>query len=78
LRIVVWRVQETVKGSWISETLVTCDTPPFEKYGAGDVIVKVQVGGEGFTVHKVRPYQASRSWHLSAKPLLVRSSAIIG
>jgi len=46
--------QETVKGSWISETLVTCDTPPFEKYGAGDVIVKVQVGGEGFTVHKVK------------------------
>ena len=46
--------QETVKGVYVSESMVTCDTPSFEKWGAGDVIIKVQVGGEGFTVHRVR------------------------
>jgi hypothetical protein len=46
--------QETVKGVYVSESMVTCDTPSFEKWGAGDVIIKVQVGAEGFTVHRVR------------------------
>jgi hypothetical protein len=52
--IIPLRLQETVKGVYVSESMVTCETPSFEKWGAGDVIIKVQVGGEGFTVHRVR------------------------
>ena len=49
----LWRMQ-VVKGTWVKETLITCETPSFEKFGAGDVIVKVSIGTDGYTVHRVK------------------------
>ena len=40
----------TVSGTWVSETEIKCKSPDFSKFGAYDVIVRVSIGGDPFTV----------------------------
>jgi len=46
--------EENVPGQWISSTEVTCRSPSWEKFGAGEVEVRVNMKGEGFTVNRVK------------------------
>ena len=45
---------DTVRGKWVSATELSCLTPPFEKYGAGEVDVKIALGGMGYTVNRIK------------------------
>jgi len=46
--------EENVPGQWVSSSEVTCRSPSWEKFGAGDVEVRVNMKGEGFTVNRVK------------------------
>ena len=46
--------EEVVDGTWISSSQVSCITAGFEKYGAQEVEVKVQIGNADFTVDRVQ------------------------
>jgi len=46
--------EATVSGQWKSETEIECKTPDFTKFGALDVIVRVSIGGEAFTINEVK------------------------
>jgi len=46
--------EENVPGQWVSSTEVTCRSPSWEKFGAGEVEVRVNMKGEGFTVNRVK------------------------
>ena len=39
-------------GKYISSTEITCNTPSFEKFGPMDVVVRVAIKGDPFTVNK--------------------------
>lgn len=45
---------EVASGKFVSETEISCTTASFEKYGAQEVEVKVAMGGEMFTVNKIK------------------------
>ena len=45
---------ELATGKFVSPNEIVCTTPGFEKYGAQEVEVKVAMGGEMFTVNKIR------------------------
>jgi dynein heavy chain, axonemal len=55
--------QEIVKGDFISSSKISCESPSWDKYGAGDVEVRVSVRGEGFTVNRVR-----WTYYINTKP----------
>jgi dynein heavy chain len=45
---------ETVKGEWLGDSVIGCQTPSFEKFGAGEALIAVDIDGLGFTVHRVK------------------------
>ena len=55
--------QEIVKGDYISSSKISCESPSWDKYGAGDVEVRVSIRGEGFTVNRVR-----WTYYINTKP----------
>ena len=44
--------EATVSGQYVSETELTCKSPDFTKFGALDVVVRVSIGGEPYTVNE--------------------------
>ena len=44
--------EATVSGQWVSETELKCKSPDFSKFGAIDVVVRVSIGGEPYTVNE--------------------------
>ena len=44
----------TVPGKFVSPTQITCNTPSFEKFGPMDVVVRVAIKGDPYTVNKAR------------------------
>ena len=46
------RRDATVSGKWISENEIQCNTPSFEKFGPMEVMVRVSIKGDPFTVNK--------------------------
>eukprot|EP00966_Prymnesium_polylepis_P100794 2334528-Prymnesium_polylepis.1 len=47
------KMETTVSGQYVSETEITCKSPDFTKFGAIDVIVRVSIGGDPYTVSEV-------------------------
>ena len=46
------RREATVSGKYISENEIQCNTPSFEKFGPMEVMVRVSIKGDPFTVNK--------------------------
>ena len=46
------RREATVPGKFVSSQKITCNTPSFEKYGPMEVVVRVAIKGDPFTVNK--------------------------
>lgn len=46
--------EEIVSGTFVSKTEILCESPSFDKYGAGEIDVKVLIGAEIFTVNRVK------------------------
>ena len=44
--------EATVSGQFVSETELVCKSPDFSKFGAFDVVVRVSIGGDPFTVNE--------------------------
>ena len=44
--------EAAVPGKFISSSEITCNTPSFEKFGPMDVVVRVAIKGDPFTVNK--------------------------
>ena len=45
--------EATVSGRWISESELECKSPDFTKFGAVEVVVRVSLGGDPYTVNEV-------------------------
>ena len=41
-------------GTYISDTMIKCTSPDFSKFGAADVIVRLSISGDPFTVNETR------------------------
>ena len=48
------KTEVTVPGSFVDENTITCKTPNYERFGAMEVDLRVSIGGEGWTVNKVK------------------------
>ena len=46
------KFEATVSGQYVSETEVTCKSPDFTKFGAIDVVVRVSIAGDPYTVNE--------------------------
>jgi dynein heavy chain len=46
--------EETINGKFVSQNEITCTSPVWEKFGAGEVDVRVNLRDQGYTVNKVR------------------------
>ena len=46
------RREATVAGKYISDTEITCNSPSFEKFGPMEVMVRVSIKSDPFTVNK--------------------------
>ena len=52
----------TVVGKYVDSTMITCNTPSFERFGPMDVVVRVAIKGDPFTVNK-----ATFSYYVNTK-----------
>ena len=46
------KFEATVSGQYVSENELVCKSPDFSKFGAFDVVVRVSIGGEAYTVNE--------------------------